>query len=246
MLAPVQSIGEFKMMTMEPAERAAAYAEQERIRIENQKRTRAKRILFVKALAVELGATVDPIEHENDAWGHRITLEGRKMFLRFDRNGISDTSPDRIEISGSWPSYTLPGGGPRICTPRDCGAISYNSKSPEISCNPERGANAIAKDMRRRFLPEFERLYDKCVAWCANTGAAYTAAIDRANAIAREFGGDVRHDGNNVTLYAAGQMLIVSVYGAGQESVRFERSIDGLSVAQAVAILRIIADGKAS
>lgn len=232
------------MMTMEPADRAAAYEAQERARNAEKKRIRAQRILFVKALATTLGATVEPSKHDDDdVWGHRITLNGRRIFLAFDRSG---GAPDRIAISGNWPSFRLQGGGPQICTPRSCGAIPYGEKSPEIRCNPERGANAIAKEMQRRFLPEFERLYDKCVAWCADVEADYMAAIDRANAIAREFAGEVRSDGADVKVYAAGQLLIVSIYGDGKESVRFERSIDGLSVAQAVSILRIIAGGKSS
>lgn len=65
----------------------------------------------------------------------------------------------RAEVTGDYPkdrqgSYQ---------GPREWGVIGYKEDLPRISVNASRDPEAIAKDIARRFLPEYSRLYAACL-----------------------------------------------------------------------------------
>lgn len=74
---------------------------------------------------------------------------GQTIYLKLDRG--------KIHISGSWPQRKQPGGP--FVSPSD-----VREESPSINCALGRGYEVIARDITRRFLPEYQRIWAKCQA----------------------------------------------------------------------------------
>lgn len=65
----------------------------------------------------------------------------------------------RLNISGDYPKDREG----RYSGPRDWGVIAYNETGPSITVNASRAPEAIAKDIKSRFLPEYTRLFNLCL-----------------------------------------------------------------------------------
>lgn len=100
-----------------------------------------------------LGYTVKQGENEwyfslVDTDGHSISISGF----------ISDQYryKGKYNISGNYSYY-----------PRDCGAIKYDGSLPEIGIGIQKTPEQIAKEIQRRFLPEYLEIEAKCKAYKA-------------------------------------------------------------------------------
>jgi hypothetical protein len=126
--------------------------------MENTEVIDARRKLF-EAIAPHLpGWTVQEKQGEEypgyrfalvDATGRRIVMEPNK---------------GKLHIWGHWP---LPGADNRSLTPRD-----VREDSPAVNVSKEKTPEQIARDISRRFLPEYIRIWDKLAAHKAE-GEAY-------------------------------------------------------------------------
>ena len=91
---------------------------------------------------------------------------------------------DRIVVGACWPAADV-NGQHETFQPYFSSYGSNPTKAPRITCAIARGAEAIAKDIVRRFLPQYLPLYEQQVERMAATleGAAYRRDIlDRLNA----------------------------------------------------------------
>ncbi len=74
--------------------------------------------------------------NDNTRVGVLLRPDGGRIHLRLSNNGA------RIEVSGVCP------------TP-----VSYHNNNPMITISPHRTAQAIARDIEQRFLPEYDKLF---------------------------------------------------------------------------------------
>lgn len=162
------------------------------------------------------------------------TISDRAFFVKGDlKFGISLNwgKPDRLDISTwTWPSYTRMERRDirrEIIYPNSL----YEPKetSPAISVSATKGYDVIAKDIARRFLPEYERIYARCKEKADN----YQAHEDRS----RDQWQDVCHilnkDPKSDSYYSALGPLTVanrsgSIYVEGYIGMEQLRAIAGL------------------
>jgi hypothetical protein len=204
---------------------------------------RAQAIAFLGEIAAAMGATVLQTD-EQWGGGHLRCADaaGRTFWLEhYTRDGA------HVKISGLWPARE--DGGHAIITPRDCGAIGYRDSPPQARASCDRDPEAIARDFMRRFMPAFGPIWDKCDQSRVERERGTALEIEAATALAKEFGGSIRDGGHgggatSVFLRSVGAVR-VSVYG-DRLCVRIERSLDGLTMAQARVILALLEDKGAS
>lgn len=112
------------------------------------------------------------------------TISDRAFFVKGDlKFGISLNwdKPDRLDISTwTWPSYTtrIERDGIRRETIYPNNLYDPKEISPAISVSATKGYDVIAKDIARRFLPEYERIYARCKEKASN----YQAHADNSRA----------------------------------------------------------------
>lgn len=75
---------------------------------------------------------------------------GRALLVSFDYR------KKRLTVRGSWPKD-----GGRYRSARDYRAIEYGQNEPSISASTTRPAQAVARDIGRRLLPDFEKVWQK-------------------------------------------------------------------------------------
>lgn len=149
---------------------------------EKEERDRLLHVQFVN-LMQEIGSLLPDWKKGNAG---EETVESRYWRPVFEKNGMKfgitreqGGKQDKITISAwSWPSYTIKELGHESktsVTPRD---LRRDESSPEISCSIARGADAIVKDIKRRFLPDYERLYAECSDRATNLQKVYDAHWD--------------------------------------------------------------------
>jgi hypothetical protein len=118
-----------------------------------------------KKIAELLGFAADLL-HPNSDYGdmgiYNITdKEGRQFTIRI--GGAYGKTKGRIGVSGNWPSKDGTKHGATIW-PSQVG-----ESSPEITIAEDKTDEQVAKDIQRRFMPEFTRVYDKCLGRAAET-----------------------------------------------------------------------------
>lgn len=99
------------------------------------------------------GYVVEP-KGEDHAWYVRLKRASDGAELSISKN----SKPGMLHVSGRYPSD-----GTRGMAPRDWGAVAYNETGPDINVTASRSPDAIAKDIARRFLSEYERIYAACL-----------------------------------------------------------------------------------
>ena len=105
---------------------------------------------LVQAIAEELNAIDDHIWTAVNGYSHLAYLQAeddRRLSLR--TTGYRFQVGDRLEIGGS---YRRKGG--------NYGYISSYNNPPEIGVTSSRPLKALAKDIKRRFLPKFHEFYE--------------------------------------------------------------------------------------
>jgi hypothetical protein len=206
-----------------------------------RKELREKRTALAKAIAKALGGTLETYK-DADAFDEmryqKVTLEGRTIGLYFDH--------DRIEVSGAWPMERDTLGAMRTMRPRDLGVINYNEEEPRIGCSASKGAEAIAKDIKRRFLPAFTRIYDACVERIAKNEEHGNIALKAARELCKRFGSlkDLKGEGQAASFWHSETGAVtVNAWNDGRVSVAFAHRLTGLTIEQAEQILRVLQKG---
>jgi len=109
-----------------------------------------------EAIADELGKLVPGFElapNRYDNPNFALFVRGDGAALRVYLN----TYRGKFEISGQWPKD--PEGN--LMSAREWRVIPYNAVEPGIKCSSTRKPEGIAKDIVRRFLPDYLELYAK-------------------------------------------------------------------------------------
>lgn len=133
------------------------------------------------------------LSKQGEAYDHRWQLmrDGMQISLSLDWR-----KKDRLNISTwSWPKYTrMERGEVKAETIYPNSLYDPKETSPEISVAWARGPEAIAKEIKRRFLPEYERIYARCF----EKAASYQKHEDEARAtwesVCAEIACDSRHN----------------------------------------------------
>ena len=94
---------------------------------------------------------------------------------------------DRVEVTGRYPGYK---GRPVL--------NSYEDDFPRITCAVDRGAEAVAREIERRFLPRYWPLAEKALELAAHYERENATAGEAARDIAEIVGGEVSVDGQRL------------------------------------------------
>lgn len=128
-------------------------------------------------IAALLGEGWSYTDTSGDQWATIAHADGRALSL--SHVGGWGKKPLRLAVSGSYPSYQDEQGRSQRVMPPDL----YNPKEeyPEITVSLEKTAEAMAKDIQRRFLPEYSRIWERCQE-LKQSRAEYADAKRRAHA----------------------------------------------------------------
>jgi len=107
----------------------------------------------IKAVAKILGFTINE-EKLKENKGYIELNNPNGASFDFTCITYSYHCDEKFEIRGNY-SYN----------PNDCGAIKYNESSPRIGISWHKTPEQIAKDIQRRFLPEYLEIEAKCKAY---------------------------------------------------------------------------------
>ena len=145
-----------------------------------QERDKAKKdemnALFLSIAGLMPGWTIKANENpESDSHFRNVLVKG-DLQIHFARE--SGGKQDKVNIqTWAWPGYNYVDRGEvrkAMVTPRDL--YDPKEESPSISCSISRGAEAIVKDINRRFLSDYERIFARCVEKAKQSGD-YAAKI---------------------------------------------------------------------
>src|SRR5258708_3210261 len=120
----------------------------------------ARYLALYNGVAAHLAGWKVTIDNPDDdfrfEYRYRLTnnVEGQDIHLSFG----SGVDRGKVRVSGSWPKKGEhgPWSGP--------GDLYPCESSPSINCALSRGYDVIAKDITRRFLPEYRRIWGLLVA----------------------------------------------------------------------------------
>lgn len=112
------------------------------------------------------GWAFDP-NADSESWRQEIFFSKGGLRFCITRHR---SKTDRIDVeTWNWPKYTtLERGDERTTTVTPSNLHNPEESSPSISVAIARGAEVIAREIKRRFIPEYERLYTRCVEQAAN------------------------------------------------------------------------------
>lgn len=202
-----------------PEEQAAAAAAYEARYVQEQAEL-ASQIKSTTALIVRIGELLGmfPKEHEGNEYGNNlVTLESDTFGLHFYKEW---NHKDKLKISGtSWPTYTERSGEKATLYPHNNGLGSCS-----IMLTEARGADAIAKEIKRRLLPNLTAEWDKCKKIADETTAANDAMYQNALAVAAALGttasrrdaynGEIRVHADDATVSFQGKYITFSMTAA--------------------------------
>jgi hypothetical protein len=92
----------------------------------------------------------------------------------------------RLNVSGDYPRDE--GNNGSYSDPKSWGAIAYNESPPSITVSADRSPEAIARDIQRRFLPEYTRIYNLCIEKRNERNAARSGYLSKAETILKALG----------------------------------------------------------
>jgi hypothetical protein len=127
-----------------------------------------------------LGYTV---EFPEESHGNQATLTHNDITIRIRSGGWK--SEDKIKVSGSYP--------------HDCHSYlsNYNLKNPSINCSQDKTPEQIAKDIQRRFLPDYLEDLQKVIEINKNTQKQADAKYLVIKTIADSLGIEPKKDHTN-------------------------------------------------
>lgn len=166
-----------------------------------------------------------PDERQRLKSGHyEIQLTWSKYANRHDQ--------ERVSVSvNNWPTYKAYSREGRATEERVGPWSLYNPKesAPKITVAIARGAAIVAKEITRRVLPEYERLYKRCAEKACADQAYHLKARDGWVAVCAAINADPKHSHHYVRIGADKTRLEVENYGsAGEARVKIDVDADEL------------------
>jgi hypothetical protein len=137
------------------------------------------------AIAAQMeGWTLQP--PKEDRWYMLLVRDEMQIGIKRDSSG----KRDRVNISTwSWPKYTkYERGEARQEQVTPTSLYDPKESAPSISCAMARGADAITKEIKRRFLPDYERIWKRCTERAEAYGRAEVNARESWVAICKAAG----------------------------------------------------------
>lgn len=192
-----------------------------------------KRIELLRAVA----AYIDGFEVKVPADGRQPRLagpDGMEIFIATSRER------GKLHIHGDWPTD-----GNTYMSPRSWGAVPYDENGDvSINVSEVRGPEEIARDILRRFLPQYREIYAKCCQRKAENAAYRDRLYVQAQAITKAAGlpapGRLENSNSEYRLHL-GNVTEQGWYGTVQV---YDKSINldlrGVTVANAEKILAIL------
>jgi hypothetical protein len=120
---------------------------------------------LLQAVATALNAQYEPLSlGPNRTGGHIEMHNGVRFFITTGGHAHKG----KVRINPSYPSYTDDKGTARCVAQRDFDqSLSWNVLGlGGINISDTKTPEQIAKDIMRRFMPEYEPIYRKAVAYC--------------------------------------------------------------------------------
>lgn len=150
--------------------------------------------LFSEIASRMPGWTVKPADPDDGNTWRRYVLQRGDMGIHIHRD--TNGKGDRVNISTwHWPSYSyIECGDERRETVSPHNLYDPKESSPSITCAMDRGADAIVKEIQRRFLPEYERLYARCKAKVEESRAFHDKSQDSWRSICETIKADQTRD----------------------------------------------------
>ena len=175
-------------------------------------------------------------------WGEQVRTraylvheDGRRIML------LADWGPGgKVRVCGDYGEDN----GRRVC-PRDIGAISWDETAPVINVSPHRSAEAVARDIARRFLPRYTEVWARCREKIEGRREYRRRAKENAERIAKAIGAapnDVRaHEGGDAyTIYVRATDLQYGRIEVGGSYAEIRVSVRDMGAAEKIA--RVLAD----
>jgi len=168
-------------------------------------------------LAKALGGSVlRPPTIENDWFAE---VQAPEMPLSLDLR----SHDGRVEIGISWPTYK----------DRDRNMQKVTGRPVSITAALTRGADAIAKDIQRKLIPEAKPVYEAAVARCSQIAADLTNLVRTRTRLAKLLGARPNDHTDRFSLDVA------DIQVRSENDVRFEAfSVDVNTAVKVVALLR--------
>lgn len=163
---------------------ARGYAEQRRQEQERQAKAQEHNSALSIAIAAALDAHRREPDDENAGRYECIELaapEGAALYLHY--------AAGRVEVTGEWPAdpdddRAIHPRHRRRLWPRDIGARRYDERPyPKITVSTDKPAATIARDIARRFLPEYLDLYAQLCAYADKRTQARARTVAAADTL---------------------------------------------------------------
>jgi hypothetical protein len=190
---------------------------------------------------IELAKVCNALAKHFDGWTLEETGETFDYRWKLRRNGMEIglsldwSKKDRLNIATwAWPKYTkLDRGEVRSETITPSSLYDPKESSPSISVAWNRGPEVIAKEIKRRFLPEYERIYARCAEKAASYQKHENESRQNWENICAAIGKDTRHNRHYVS--AGGDLNVTVENRNGSAHIEMYCNAD-----QLVKIIRIL------
>lgn len=149
----------------------------------------------------------------------------------------------QVHVSGKYPE-DLNGNGRRYMSPRDWCVLPYGETEPSIGVSGNRSPEVIARDIARRFLPEYEPLYAACLVRKAERDSYRTTTRSQLEKVADALGEGARKisddaDADRFTYYGPS-----GIFGTFHATSLELRSLPPDAVVEIAAIVRRYGEGR--
>jgi hypothetical protein len=176
----------------------------------------------VQQVATYLGEGWSAVQKHEQSVTLRHT-DGRQIHVY-----LNTYPKDRLEITGYW-----------LKDEHNSDYISYHENPPKITVAPDRPAQAIAKDMQRRFMPEFNRLWQDSLARKESAEKYLAAQADAVRQLADVMG--IKPHENKVSIpYNHGNHY--GDFEANGYSIKLE--VRSMRLPLALALARVLAENR--
>lgn len=180
---------------------------------------REKLIELTGAIAKVLGWDY---KSNKECWTQTITKDGKGLHVRTDGR-------ERLIISGVWPRFTDSAGCAQIALPH-----YVKEECRDITVAAARSPEAIAKDIERRFLPEYNRVWEKLVKHCEEVTTHYEEKRRNWEKVCKRIGADP----NKHTVSIDVQGGWAYIYAESAKSVRLD--LRGIPVDLALKVIDLV------
>lgn len=157
-----------------------------RPKVNESVKTKAGRALHERI--IDIAMCLEGWEYDNTTeqvtewWAHLVDIQGRKIHIT--TNSCLEEKWTRWNISGSWPVNK----SGRQFYPHD----RVDGPSPRMGCTMKKTAATVAREMQRRFIPQYVEMWDKMDRQRANDDERHTNAEEIMSSLAEASHGTLR------------------------------------------------------